>query len=132
MISLQELLDINYESVDLFSESPMRFSRWSPDQLNGLSGNYTFTIGLKEKAKYVGLFENKYEIYTYSISKETIDCFVEGDFTIAYFQYIITENNTIEMSRVWQDPLYSSLPNNIDKYYSNGVAGLKYRFVIEK
>jgi hypothetical protein len=125
MIKLKELLDINYESVDLFSESPMRISKWSPDQLNGLGSNYTFTIGLKEKATHVGEFENKYQIYSYPFSKEIIDCFVNGDYTIAYFQYFPNSDNFIEINRIWQDPIHIGLNRSIIfNYYLNKYKGL--------
>lgn len=122
MIKLQDLLDINYKSVDLFSESPMRISHWTPDMLSKLSNNYTFTIGLKEKAKNIGEFENKYQIYTYSFGKEIIDCFVDGEYTIAYFQYLPNYDDFVEINRVWQDPLHIGLNRKIifdyylDKY----------------
>jgi len=112
MIKLKEILEYCPDSVGLFSETPMRIASWTPDILNKLSGNYTFTIGLKEKATHVGMFDNKYDIYSYPNSKEIIDCFVDGDYTVAYFQYFIN-NNFIEVNRVWQDSLHIGLNRKI-------------------
>lgn len=111
MIDLRELLDANLDSVSIFSESPMRIPKWNPEQLSKLGNNYTFTIGLKEKGKKSGKFEN-YDIYSYNHQEDFIDCIVDGDFVVAYFQYLINDKNIVEINRVWQDPIHFGLVKN--------------------
>jgi hypothetical protein len=116
MITLKELLESKLDSVRIFSESPMRISDWDPDQLSGVGNNFTFTVGLKEKGKYIEEFEN-YKIYTYTYGKDIIDCIVDGNFVVSYFQYVVNDD-VIEMNRIWQDALHIGLVRKfILQYY---------------
>ena len=112
MIKLKELLDINYPSVDLFSESPLRTGKWNVSQLEPFGSNRMFTIGIKEKAKLIGKY-GKYDIYKY-LTKDgyTIDCFVSSDDTLAFFQYKVI-NGMCAIHRIWQDTLQIGLVRKI-------------------
>jgi len=128
MIKLKELLDINYPSVDLFSESPLRIKSWKPDFFDSPAGNYTFTIGVKEKAKQIGLFGG-FEIYEYKSGTYIINCFVttnDSGFTVAFIQYKDI-GKTCDILRVWQDAINVGLIRQIIlNYYLKG----KYSVVL--
>lgn len=112
MIKLKELLDVNYPSVGLFSESPIRISKWDTSQLEPLGGNRMFTVGVKEKAKLIGKYD-KYDVYGYTTKDGyTINCFILADDTLAFFQYRVV-NGVCAIHRVWQDPLQNDLVRNI-------------------
>lgn len=123
MIKLKELLDINYPSVDLFSGSPVRVGKWDTNQLESLSGNYTFTVGVKEKAKSIGIFD-KYEIYEYQTKDTTINCFVNGDYTVCFFQYKIVDGYC-DIKLLWQETTHIGLSRKIIlEYYLKKYDGI--------
>lgn len=124
MITLKELLDEGLDSVNLFSESPMRIPNWDPSQLSNLGNNFTFTVGLKEKGKEIGKFE-KYDVYSYNHGKDIIDCIIDGDYVISYFQYLVNDKNIVEINRVWQDPTHIGLSRNyILNHYLKNYSGI--------
>ena len=125
MIKLRDLLEADYTSVGLFSESPMRIRRWNVSELEPLGGNRMFTVGVKEKAKKVGRFD-KYDIYEYLTNDGyTIDCFIFDEDTLAFFQYKITDGRC-SIFRVWQDPISTGLNRKIIlNYYLN-----KYKSIL--
>jgi hypothetical protein len=111
IIKLKELLDINYDSVSLFSESPIKISQWNTDLLDPLGKNYLFTIAVKEKGKYIEKFDSL-DLYRYISGDYIIDCFISGDYTVSFFQYKI-DGKTCFLHRVWQDSTHFGLSRKI-------------------
>jgi hypothetical protein len=125
MITLKEILEFGDGSVNLFSESPLKVKKWDVDVLEPLGENYLFTIAVKEKGKLIGKFDMKYEIYQYPVGEYTIECFVDGDFTVAFLQYIIDKNNWCDLYKICQDALHLGLIRKIIlEYYLEKYSGI--------
>lgn len=124
MVKLRELLDESIDSVNIFSESPMKVGNWDYEWISNPSKNYTFTIGIKEKGKNIGKFD-KYDIFELPWKKEIINCFVSNDFTDAFFQYKPLKNNYIEITNVWQNITATGLNRKITfDYYLQKYNGI--------
>lgn len=110
-LKLKEILEYDDRIVELFLESPLRYKRWDLNILDMPSKNYLFTIGVKEKAKFIEHF-GEYKIFRYTAGDFSIDCFVTETNTVSFFQYK-NDNITCNIHKVWQDPITIGLNRKI-------------------
>jgi len=122
MIKLKSIIDSINEAQMLF-ESPMRMGALNIDQFENHGDNFAYSKTIKEKASLIDKFKN-YEIYQYVVSDKIFDVIINGDFTVAFFNYKVQDDFMIE-EKVWQDPLYMSLCRMlIFEYYIKKFKGI--------
>jgi len=90
------------EEVKILFEFPVKIPSWTDKNLDTSITNLQFTKTVVEKGKFIEEFQN-YKLYRYSSGKSTFDCFIEGEFTIAFFSYI-KNGKQMEEQKVWQYP----------------------------
>lgn len=101
MIRLKELLLSPHKDVVGLFESPMKFSNWTPDFLETMGKNTTFTIAVEEKGINVGKFK-EYDLYEYMVGDNTFNVIINGEHTIGYYEFKLN-NDIVNEIRIWQD-----------------------------